>query len=382
MNRLARPTGIDAIFFNNPTVAAYLESRPLLFEIALKASVILLALILLSLVYLIVHRLIYLFHKRRAIRTKAAWDPVFYSLRKHFQAPLPVINQRELGYILELWLEQRSLATNQYLAELDALAGTLQLDAMICKILTPSHSGFGGYTVWQQVIAIAAARLIHTPAIIKQLELTVESNNRYLAVEACACLAHLRAPGFERAVIKTLFRFPEEAHTITSRIGAAGGAEILHILQPFISRLPKYTIMNFIALAEQSNDPTLVPIIAERLSQSQNDEETAALLRSLGRIGTPEQIPLVLPYLNNPNLNLQIQAAKALGHIGDESTIPLLIPFLSAPTWWLRYRSAQAIVRLSRGDAEFIDTLIDKTEDRFAIDILRHVHSEQEWCLT
>lgn len=359
----------------------YFATRPAIFEVAIWISVVLLVLILLSLIYLFYTRVAHLRRERRIKAVEAIWIPVFKPNGSLDDSESIILRHWQYPYVLDTWASYRSLANKQRAKELDKIAVDIGLDNYIAKMLTNSGIRLTVQPVWLRVLAVSCAKWLHSDAIIKSLWEVLESNNRFLAVGACTCLIQLRAEQFEKAIIKILFRYPEEAATVTTQMGAAGGAEILHLLHSVLDKLPHYTLKNFITLAERSKDPSLIPILQDKLSNCFDDEEASALIRSIGHIGGPEQRDCLIPFLTHENRFLRIQAVKSLGHIGTEADIRRIEPHLRDSDWWLRYRSAEAIISLCDDDSECLENVINRQTDKYAADILRHAHAEKEWCL-
>jgi len=333
---------------------------------------------LLCLLYLVVARISYLRKQTQRVKIESAWIEV---LKPSGSLTPPSIKRRQYPFVLDVWASYRNLAGSEHAAALDALAIEVGLDIYASKLLNPTDFNFARQPLWLSILAVDAAKWLKSNAVIESLWRALESDDKFLAVSACKCLVHLRAEEFEKAIIKILFRYPEEAYSVTSNIGAAGGGEILHLLHPVLEQLPRYTAQNFTTLAERSNDPTLLPILEDMLGHYRNLEEAAALIRSIGNIGSMEQRASIFPFLSSEETFLRIQATKALGRIGTPADITDISPLLTDTEWWLRFRAAEAIVNLCEGDREFIDDLIANQSDSFAADILRHAYKEKEWCL-
>lgn len=307
------------------------------------------------------------------------WLPILRNIDADSQQKRKAIKKRDAVFVLEFWTDLRSTASQEFGKRLDQFGAIYQLEKIVIQILKPGTFTLLANPIWLQNIAITAAEWLNSPQTLRCIKLKLESRNRYLAVNACACLVKNKAQGYESALIKTLMRFPEDAPAITSQIGAAGGADVLHVLKPFLGKLPKYALMNFIALVEQSSDPSLLPIVEERLRNTRNNEEICALLRAIGHLGGSEQRATILPYLFYFDDEVKTQAAKSIGRIGEETDIEFITPLLSAQSWWLRYRAAKAIILLCGKNEDYVKELSATLTDPYAIDILRHTWAEQEW---
>lgn len=310
------------------------------------------------------------------------WGPTFQAIRDKKPYNIPQTRRRQRAYLLQAWVDQRQYCSVSNAARLDNLAFQVKLDETILSILKPSRFGLLPPKIWLETIALRAAQWIDTEEIREQVLRTSESYVQSLAVSACACLLKLQVPGWDRAVVKTLLRFPAETTYFSNQIGKEGGGELLKTFAPFLDSLPTSTVMNFLALAEQSRDKSLLPLLESRLEVASRSKEIAALLRIIGRLGGHPQRKLVSKFLDDDNIYIKIQAIKALGRVGKIKDIGLLIPCLSHPEWWVRYRAALSLISLCGEHSEIVDKIRDGVDDKYARDILIHAAAESEWCLT
>lgn len=339
------------------------------------ATLVLMALVIMTTLYLMAIRFTYTVNRNRLARVESSWSLIFqFELLE-----TPRIKKRDWPVVLELWTKYRSKSRSPESEKLNAIAIKIGLHRTIYRILRPSSFVLFKRPVWETMLALTAAQWISDDGIEKYVWVALGSRNRNIALRACTTLVRTQAKNFEKAVIRTLFRFSELAPAITIQIGAAGGGKILLLLQPFLDRLPNYTIKNFIALAERSSDPALLPMVIEKLHQSRDNEEAGSLLRAVGNLGGPKEKSIVIPFLEHETTFLRIQAANALGKLGDIEDIPLIIPLLKNKDWWFRYRAAKAIVKLADKDYQFLEVLSTTLNDKNAAETLHHVMIEKQW---
>lgn len=339
-------------------------------------------LIVLTLIYLCIVRL--QFHYRRYCQRRVLeiWTPLIEEGLQDKEVLIPKLPFRDSPYFLELWIEKRLYSSRDEAEKLDLLAGKAGLDAAIERILMPPFFGLLPRKIWLIDLALLATQYIHTEAILKQVNLLAESSNQYIAVKACSCLAILKVPGYDRAIIRALFRFPGKTSYFSTHISRAGGSEVFKVLAPFLDKLPEYTLLNFLSLADKSKDKTLLPLLEKRLGTSRNNNEIAALLRVIGSLGDVEQRDLVVPLLKSDNFFVKAQALKALGELGKIEDLGIIYPYLSDTQWWVRYRAARAILVLCEKDRDIVEKMRSKLTNKKALAMWNHVVAEQDWCLT
>ncbi len=321
--------------------------------------------------------------RARAIQRQlnGAWHPVFTAMQKSIPVSKPTLDPASTPYFLALWLEKREVATGEFATALDALISQLQLDVSLLELLRIHPLKFLSPSARQRAIAIRVGRWIDTPKSRRALFRIAESGSYGFAVQACETLLYLQDRDSTRLVVQLLFRYPEHDRHITTRLGHAGGARVLRVLDPFLDKMSPHRLEDCIYLIEQSGDKSLLDILVRRLRHPQSDEETASLLRAISKIGSARERELVLPYLTSASAFVRVQAASALRVVGQPRDAALLLPLLSDPEWWVRYRAAQSYFKLQVGETIAVQQLIAAQTDRFAKDILIHVNSERSWYL-
>ena len=360
----------------------YLLTRPAFMSVVVWITVAFAIIIVATLLYLTYLRGRLRYAQSQTRKIHATWQPVFRALKANGNAALPKLKPHQRAYLLEYWVEEEELAQETYRKSLVALAFETGLDREICRILKTHDMVIARRKIWLQSIAIEAARWIDTEDTRAALMVMAESDNYFLAARACASLLSVRADGWERETISTLFRFPKHAPFIAVQLSEIGGAEILLLLEPFIDLLPSYAEMNFVSLIERTDDKTMLPFLLKRLRQADYVEEQAAVLRALARVGNSGNRQEIIEFLSHSNPILRLQAIKTLGRLGTFADRDLLVTHLSDRDWWIRYRSAKSYIRLTGKQRQDLPQFIDNLADRFARDIMRHALAEIDWYMT
>lgn len=336
------------------------------------------ALTVCAFLYLMWHRLRWERESGLVAAVEADWTPVFNAMRRPVPVSMPVVSKQEAPALLALWLEQRQLANDRFADALDALALEKGLNQTICALLKIRPLGFAPSARWIS-IAIRAARWIDTPDTRRALINMIESDSPAFAIAACESLLEIRHPDSVRLSVTLLFRYPEFDKTITTRLGNAGGAEIIRALDPFIERLPPNRLEDMIYLIERSGDESLLPILLRRLSSPGSDEEIASLLRAIANIGNPSLRDLVVPFLDSPVSFIRVQACRAMATVGSRDDVPMLVEHLSDAEWWVRFRTAESITALVGDDDAALDLIAKDLDDPYALDVLHHARQERDW---
>jgi HEAT repeat protein len=128
-----------------------------------------------------------------------------------------------------------------------------------------------------------------------------------------------------------------------------------------------------VRLLDLADGEMTIPHIARMLRES---EDEALLLACLKSLHLPHDVAPVRALLTHTSWRVRTQAARALGRIGSREDIPSLLPALADPVWWVRYRAAQALVALPGLDPQELAAIRSRLTDRYAVDMLEQAQAE------
>ncbi len=93
----------------------------------------------------------------------------------------------------------------------------------------------------------------------------------------------------------------------------------------------------------------------------------AQAMLALGRIGDPEDVPVLLEGTKDGSWPVRAQAANALGMVGEVSTIPTLKDLAADEEWWVRLNACKALANMGpEGEKALLELL--QGDDRYARD--------------
>ncbi|MFP4072476.1 MAG: HEAT repeat domain-containing protein [Actinomycetota bacterium] len=116
----------------------------------------------------------------------------------------------------------------------------------------------------------------------------------------------------------------------------------------------------------QIQDHQAVGPVLEILRETPNMESEIAAIETLGELGSPEALPVLLERLDATSWEVRTKSASALGGIGDPKATPRLRKAMRDESWWVRRAAAAAIAKLPGGIAELYAALDD--HDPYAAD--------------
>ena len=100
------------------------------------------------------------------------------------------------------------------------------------------------------------------------------------------------------------------------------------------------------------------PALGSALLHAWNEDVRAQATLALGKIGDPQDVPLILRSARSPSWPVRTQAANALGLIGEVSTIPVLKEMATDGEWWVRLNAARALANMGpEGEKALLELL-------------------------
>ena len=88
------------------------------------------------------------------------------------------------------------------------------------------------------------------------------------------------------------------------------------------------------------------PALRSVLLHTWDDDVRAQATLALGKIGDPDDVPLIVESVRSNSWPVRAQAANALGLIGEVSTIPTLKELAADQEWWVRLNACKALANM------------------------------------
>lgn len=112
---------------------------------------------------------------------------------------------------------------------------------------------------------------------------------------------------------------------------------------------------------------TARPALQSVLLYTWDEDARAQATLALGKIGDPEDVPLIVKGAESESWPVRVQTANALGLIGEVSTIPVLEELAADGEWWVRLNACKALANMGpSGEKALLDIL--EGSDRYARD--------------
>jgi len=304
--------------------------------------------------------------QRRRERFRARWEPVLYARMAGDAAPLPALAPGERLLFISLWLHLLGYVRDQAADALVQTAGELGLPQYALQLLESRSP-------WKRVIAMRAVAALRLDQACDTLLAKAMQNRPRSSLTAVRALLQIDLErGFP--ALEYLLNHQQWSPAAMVEIVQAGGSQTVRKLAALVGSVPPGRAKPLARLIELLEDQTALPALRRRLASSRDEEEIAAILHCLGRLGQREDSATALAYLEHGSWLVRMQAAYVLGALGGAQDIARLTPLLRDREWWVRYRAAQSLLRLAGSGA--LAEMRANDPDPYARNMLERVLAE------
>jgi len=206
------------------------------------------------------------------------------------------------------------------------------------------------------------------PRYASQIVEALDDPAALVAFTAARALARREHPQFAEAIVERLHRFANWRPSLLGAMLAGMGGEAAAALRSAYGddrRSPQVRAIAGMALAHL-HDARAAPIAARIVAKETHRELAAASIRLLGRIGRPEDLPLIRRCLASSDEVVRGAAAAALGRIGAPVDLPTLHSAACEDgSRWVALAAARAVRDL--GGIRQLRELAASTHERAAL---------------
>lgn len=178
-------------------------------------------------------------------------------------------------------------------------------------------------------------------------------------------------------------RWPlQRATELLYGFGAAAIAPLRHILdqrtdagrsdaEPAIMPTVAINVLGLLGARDAAHQ------VAEWLDHPEGEVRIAAA-KALGNMREPTVADALAHALRDSDWQVRSMAAKSLGRLGETRVIPALDTVLGDPAWWVRYNAAHALAELGGDGLDALRRALSTQADPFARDISRQTLEERD----
>jgi HEAT repeats len=317
--------------------------------------------------YMVTLRVLHVRQQRRWQRCIAAWQPLIAQCLENIPESIPALVRADETPLLTLWNHAQESVRGEATARLNVFARACGMQRAAQRLLRKR----GLYGKLLGVVTLGHLR----DATCWEALLTLAADERPV-LSLCAARA-LMLIDAKRALPELLPAFLSRGQWPLSRVAsilAEAGPD--HVSEPLISAIggaQAAPLVRLVRLLDLAEGQLTIPHIARMLRESVDEGLLLACLKSLH---LPHDVAPVRALLQHTSWRVRTQAARALGRIGSREDIPSLLPALADPVWWVRYRAAQALVALPGLGSQELADIRSRLTDRYAADMLEQAQAE------
>lgn len=326
--------------------------------------------VLLLMVQVISFRIYSVYQDKNNLIAKRIWRPVLAEMMVADLDSIPHLKEQHQHAFLREWNRFHNLLRGDAHQRLKQLARKTRLDIIAHKyierggmrellqgIVTLGH--MQDYSIWNKLIDL------------------VESEHPVISLTAAQALVDIDSRNAMKYLMPFIIKRRDwPAARVAMLLHSADPQELFATIEQAISAAPIEDIPFLLKFLGTSHFDPAIKKICMRLGNSHDSRVVSACIDAAK---DAHGLELVRSHVNNPAWFVRLHVARALGRLGSREDLDLLVQLLSDPEWWVRYRSAQAIAGLPFISLDDMQKIYDESNDRFARDILAQVMSEREW---
>ena len=348
-------------------ISGFVNSTDTLVQFGLWATVGAVGITFSLIIYILLFRLVQIWHQSLQKRFMRTWRPVLAICPTHMPDALPALSDHDHLSMLGLWNHYYDIVHGDATGNLLVVAERINL-ARIARLqlfrTDKRHQLIGILTLgnlasredWPLL-----DRYIHQP----------DTNISLVAMRALFQINPNRALHSMLPYLVSRTDYP--------------AAQIASLLQriPAHEICPQLTLHMMLNLGQHSShilrlmeacDCSITRQVFSAIINKQPDDHIVST--ALALINDPKALELVLPFAQHERWHIRVHAATVIGRLAAREHLPILLQLLKDREWWVRYRAAQAIVSLPFLDTEELNRLLAEQHDRYASDMLKQALAE------
>lgn len=327
-------------------------------------------LIIILMIEIILMRMVLQAKKYRRRQLISLWEPIMIKTIVGEDPLLPTLYSADVLNIILIWLRFQNTVRGKARTHMKDMLIKLAVKGHVVKMLQGKKTderlvaitvaGLLGFKeVWSDLISLLNDPL---PAIsVTAAQALLHCDNELAAPQVISMIIHRRDWTIDHVA---LMLKDARLNFVEAFVLTVEKAELEN--QPYLPRLLR--IMDVVQLHRS------LPFLRHILEKNDNPELVTATLKL---VRSPNDVDLVRRLINDQNWSVQVQAAIALGRLGTREDLPVLVSLMNAKDWWVRYRAAKALTQFPFVSAMELESIKQGLNDTFARDILSQVLAEE-----
>ena len=300
------------------------------------------------------------------------WQPIFAACIDGVPDHVPMLAREDAALFLRMWLHAEESLRGVAQAHLAELAMRTEADRFAVDFLSSGDPA-------KELLALVALGHLRVRGAVPLARTLLQARSSALSIAAAQALLRIDPIREMRLIIATA---AERSDWPTARIVSMlkeadpvlAGEALASAIKREIPPGGGEALVPLLRLLPAASPESVSGVVRRALKAEVPPEAVSAALDALWM---PEDVNLARLRTADEAWFVRIAAAKAVGRLGSAEDTDLLIRMLADPNWWVRYRAARALARLPGVSRETLERLRDAADDRYAVDMLQHVISEQ-----
>lgn len=312
--------------------------------------------------------LIRIHYGRRQKNILELWRPLLFQSIEQIPTGIPSLAKGDIPIFLTLWNHYQESLRGESQERLQRLAYQLNIHRAATKML---HH----ISARKRILAIVTLGHLKEKKAWNALYTIANKPNVLLSFTATRALLHIDAEQAVPFLVQQIVHRENWPMPFIMNLLKEAGADL--ISPPLIAaaeKAPEEKLPRLFRYLDQAHYHTAIPIVRVRLKELKYPEAIAAGLRFLK---DSRDIHFIKKHLSHSFWPVRMHVAKALGKMGSREDVPLLVQLLSDSEWWVRYRAAQALIKLPFFDKEKHDEITKTFQGPAAQQILSQVVAEE-----
>lgn len=342
-------------------------------EMVIYLDLALIVLTLTLLLFVVVFRLRTIIRQRRQKKFEQVWLPILEQCMYELPEMLPPLKSGDLMNFLMLWNGMQENIRGEVRNNLNFLARWLKIDGKLKKLLRKGNLS-------ERLMAINTVGHMRSMALWEELvDIVQENETQMIVMLAAKALARMNDKQAAFVVIPLIAVYKEWPLTEVAAIVSEMRPEsVTEALGDVIVRVPESVVPRLMRFLRFATAEKALAIVLDLLEKYENAEVIAACVNVIGDVGYGRYIELVRRYAGHASWIVRLQAVYALGKIGTPDDVSLLLNLLADREWWIRYRAARSLIALPSMQAQQLEGILTRLTDNYAADALRQALTEKK----
>lgn len=308
--------------------------------------------------------------KRRAKVFEHTWQPLMIEVMAGETPPIPRLLRHQRMRFLMLWVHYHESLRGKVKNTINELFLQVHVQSYVNDLLAKGDLD-------EKLVAVTVQGHLRDRAHWSELTTLLASESPVLSITAARALIMIDPIQAGAPVIAAIIARRDWPNSRLANLLRESSPEFIQafIHQLDLAAIEKSPVLPRLIRLFETLQHNFMPDSLKNIIATSNDPQLVPMCLRL--IKDPNDLELVRGRLQDPNWQVQVQAATVIGRIGSQQDVRPLTELLSSKEWWVRYRAAKAILALPFMQDDDFKTLLAELTDPYARDIFLQVLAER-----